>query len=282
MSKIIVAIDFSDCSLNALLHALSIAQNSKSDLILVWVQKAASQTDKFGEITKDESKSVEKEFQALIEKYQPQLPSNKITFKIRTGKVYTEIPEEARVSKAFMVVCGTHGASGFEKFWIGSNANRIVSACTCPVITIRGGINISRPLKKIMMSIDSTQETRQKASFTAMIAKAHDAEVFIVKLYTTKTKAVRQNVDLYASQVERFFTQEGVKFFTSSEETENVPETIINYSKKIDANLISIMTEQESSTSTLWLGPFAQQIVNQSPIPVLSVHSKDVYTGLGF
>ncbi|MCX6285603.1 MAG: universal stress protein [Bacteroidetes bacterium] len=282
MSKIIVAIDFSDCSLNALLHALSIAQNSKSDMSLVWVRKAAGQTDKFGESIKDESKRVEKEFQELIEKDQPELPGNKITYKIRTGKVYTEIADEARTSKAFMVVCGTHGASGFEKFWIGSNANRIVSACTCPVITIRGGINISRPLKKIVMSIDSTQETRQKASFTAMLAKAHDAEINILKLYTTKTKAVRQNVDLYASQVERFFIQEGVKYVTAFEETESVPDAIINYGKKIDANLISIMTEQESSASTLWLGPFAQQIVNQSPIPVLSVHSKDVYTGLGF
>jgi len=282
MSKIVVAIDFSDCSINAFMHALSIAQVTKSDLILVWVQKAAGQTDKFGEITKDESKSVGKEFEKLVAEYQPELKGNKIEFKIRTGKVYTEVAAEARTSKSLIVVCGTHGASGFEKFWIGSNANRIVSACTCPVITIRGGINISRPLKRIILSIDSTQETRQKASFTAMLAKTHDAEIFILKLYSTKTKAVRQNVDLYASQVERFLLKEGVKFNTTIEETDNIATSIINYGKSVDANLISIMTEQESSASTLWLGPYAQQIVNQSPIPVLSVHSRDVYTGLGF
>ncbi|MEI8005019.1 MAG: universal stress protein [Bacteroidota bacterium] len=282
MSKIVVAIDFSDCSINAFLHSLSIAQTVKSDLILVWVQKEAAHADKFNDIGKDPTKDVKKAFQELIDKYQPELPSNTITCKIRTGKVYHEIPAEAKESKAYMVVCGTHGASGFEKFWIGSNANRIVSASACPVITIRGGINIKRPLKKIVLSIDSTQETRQKCSFTAMMAKPHDAEVFILKLYSTKAKAIRQNVDLFASQVERFFLKEGVRFNTVAEETENVPETIINYGKKIDANLLSIMTEQESSASTLWLGPYAQQIVNQSPIPVLSVHSKDVYTGLGF
>ena len=282
MSQIVVAIDFSDCSINAFLHSLSIAQTVKSDLSLVWVQKEAAHADKFNDILNDPIKDVQKAFKELIDKYQPELPVNKITFKIRTGKVYQEIPSEAKESKAYMVVCGTHGASGFEKFWIGSNANRIISACICPVITIRGGINIKRPLKKIVLSIDSTQETRQKCSFTAMMAKPHDAEVYILKLYSTKAKAIRQNVDLYASQVERFFAHEGVKFNTVAEETENIPETIINYGKKIDANLISIMTEQESSASTLWLGPYAQQIVNQSPIPVLSVHSRDVYTGLGF
>jgi nucleotide-binding universal stress UspA family protein len=282
MSKIVVAIDFSDCSINAFLHALSIAQHTKSDMVLVWVQKAATQVDKFEKESNDPTKEVEKAFEDLIGKYQPELPGNKISWKIKTGKVYSEIPKEAKTSKAFLVVSGTHGASGFEHFWIGSNANRIVSACNCPVITIRGGINIKRPLKKIVMSIDSTQETRQKASFTGMLAKAHDADIFILKLYSTRMKEVRQNVDLYGSQVERFFTQEGVRFNTKTVVTESVPASIIDYGKEIDANLISIMTEQESTTSTLWLGPYAQQIVNQSPIPVLSIHSRDVYTGLGF
>jgi len=282
MSKIVVAIDFSDCSINAFLHALSIAQNTKSEISLVWVKKSASSADKFSEISKDPHKEVEKAFKELIDKYQPELPGRAIRYKIRTGKVFTEIATEAKESKALIVVCGTHGASGFEEFWIGSNANRIVSHCACPVITIRGGVKIEVPLTKVVMSIDSTQETRQKASFTGMLAKAHGAEIHIIKLYSTKLKTIRQNVDLFASQVERFFTLEGVKFNTITEETESIPDSIINYGKKINANLISIMTEQESKASTLWLGPYSQQIVNHSPIPVLSVHSKDVYTGLGF
>jgi nucleotide-binding universal stress UspA family protein len=282
MSKIIVAIDFSDCSINAFLHALSIAQHTKSDLVLVWVQKAEDHTDKFEKNGQVATNEVENAFGDLIGKYQPELPDNKILWKIRTGKVYTEIPKEAKTDKAFLVVAGTHGASGFEKFWIGSNANRIVSACNCPVITIRGGINIKKPLKKIVLTIDSTPETRQKASFTGLLAKSHDAEVIILKTYSSKMKEVRQNVDLYASQVERFYIQENVKFSTVSKEAESVPAAIIDYGNEINANLISIMTEQESKASTLWLGPYAQQIVNQSPIPVLSIHSRDVYTGLGF
>jgi len=110
MSKIIVAIDFSDCSINAFLHALSIAQNTKSDIVLVWVQKAAGQTDKFEKGGQVATNEVEKAFEDLITKYQPELPANKILWKIRTGKVYNEIPKEAKTSKAFLVVAGTHGA----------------------------------------------------------------------------------------------------------------------------------------------------------------------------
>jgi nucleotide-binding universal stress UspA family protein len=206
-----------------------------------------------------------------------------MTYKIRTGKVYKEITGEARENRAMLVVAGTHGASGFEEFWIGSNANRIVSASPCPVITIRAGIDIRRPLNKIVLPIDSTMETRQKATFTGYLAKMHEAEIFILSLLTSKVKAIRQNVDLYSNQVALYFESEGIKCHIENMDADNLSDNMIEYAKKIDANLISIMTEQETTTSNLWMGPYAQQTVNHSPIPVLSIHSREVLAaGLGF
>ena len=37
MKKILVAIDFLDCSINALAHAVSIAAKANADLEMVWV-----------------------------------------------------------------------------------------------------------------------------------------------------------------------------------------------------------------------------------------------------
>ncbi|MCX6250232.1 MAG: universal stress protein [Bacteroidetes bacterium] len=272
MSKIIVAIDFSDCSINAFLHALSIAQKCRIDITLVWVQKTVSETDKFEDPSNALLHDVDKQFNELISRYQPELPFNKITYKIRTGKVYKEITSEAKETHAMLVVAGTHGASGFEEFWIGSNANRIIASSPCPVITIRAGINIQRPLSKIVVPIDSTIETRQKATFTAYLAKMHQAEAFILALYTSKVKEIRYNVDVYAQQVAAHFEKEGVKFHVKHMESNNISESMISYAKTLDANLISVMTEQETSTSNLWMGPYAHQTVNHSPIPVLSIH----------
>ena len=182
-----------------------------------------------------------------------------------------------------LIVTGTHGASGFEEFWIGSNANKIVSASTCPVITIRGGINVQRPLARIVLPIDSAEETRQKASFTGFIAKRHQAEIFVLRLYTSKLKAMRHNVDLYCAQVTRHFEEENIKFQIAHKDCVNISDATIEYAKEIDANLIAVMTEQETTTSNIFLGPYAHQIVNHSPIPVLSIHSKDTLaTGQGF
>ena len=51
---------------------------------------------------------------------------------------------------------------------------------------------------------------------------------------------------------------------------------MISYAQKLDANLISIMTEQETSTANLWMGPYAHQTVNHSPFPVLSIHPQQI------
>ncbi len=278
MGKIIAAIDFSDCSINALKHALSIAEVCKCELILVWVGKPASQREKYENQKDDPVENIKERFEKLIEKFAPQYPGVKITFKLRKGKVYKEIAAEAKTSRAMLVVAGTHGASGFDEFWIGSNANRIVSACECPVITIRAGINIRRPLHRIVFPVDSTLDTRQKATFTGHLAKLHDAEVHILRLYSSKVKPIRQNVDFYASQVARYFEQEGIKFLTESMEVTNLADSMIDYAKEVDANLISIMTDQETTTSNLWMGPYAQQVVNHSPYPVLSIHSRELMT----
>ncbi|MFC2102404.1 universal stress protein [Bacteroidota bacterium] len=278
MGKIITAIDFSDCSINAFKHALSIAKACNCELILVWVGTPTSQHEKYEKLKEDPKEDIKKRFEDLIAKHKPQFPGGKISFKIRKGKVYKEIATEAKTSRAMLVIAGTHGASGFEEFWIGSNANRIVSACECPVITIRAGINILRPLHRIVLPVDSTQDTRQKATFTGYLAKLHDAEVHILSLYSTKVKAIRQNVDLYAAQVARHFEQEGIRHRMETIETTNLADAMIDYAKEVDANLISIMTEQETTTSNLWMGPYAQQVVNHSPIPVLSIHSRELMT----
>jgi nucleotide-binding universal stress UspA family protein len=282
MTNIVVALDFSESSVNAFLHALSIAQKCGTDLNLVWVRKSAEDKDKF-DTGGDPTKEVKNQFEGLIGKYQSELPGHKINYKIRTGKVYKEITDEAKESRSMLVVTGTHGASVFVEFWIGSNANRIVSLSPCPVLTIRSGIDIKRPLSRIVLPIDSSTETRQKATFTGYLAKKHDAQIHIVSLYSTKVKAIRRNVDSYSDQVAKYFEEEGVKYIVTNKETDNIADGMIEYAKSVDANLISIMTQQESSTANLWMGPFAQQTVNRSPIPVLCIRPKETLAaGLGF
>jgi nucleotide-binding universal stress UspA family protein len=280
MKKIIVAIDFLDCSVNALAHATSIAEKAGADIKLVWV----NQPDHSKEISKTDPESmiseVEKRFEKLIEEFSPKMGSGKMSYKIREGKVYREIVSEGQETNTDLIIAGTHGSAGFEEFWIGSNANKIVSASSIPIITIRGGIDILKPLNKIVLPLDSTVETRQKLPFTTELAKICDAEIYVLSIYTTKISDVRYRVDTYTDQVIEYLEEEEVKYTRDAIEADNLTKSTIGYAERIGANLISIMTEQERTTANLWLGPFAQQMVNHSPFPVLSMHPKELIRSL--
>jgi nucleotide-binding universal stress UspA family protein len=280
MKKLLVAVDFSECSINALEHAISIANKAEADVEMMFVIKPESTRDMFTEGPQTLSAMVKDKFDEIVEKYQPLMSGNKIAYLIREGKVYREIIKEAERKDVFMVILGTHGSSGFEEFWIGSNAFRIVSGCTKPVITIRGGVSISRDLRKIVLPLDSTPETRQKVPFTSYIAKIFDAEVHILRVYSTSVNAVRRNIDSYAEQVMKHLAEDNIKYVLETVEAENLTDSTIEYALKVNANLISIMTEQETTTKNLLLGPYAQQMVNHSPIPVLSIHPKEMLSAL--
>jgi nucleotide-binding universal stress UspA family protein len=283
MRTIISAIDFSDCSINALEHAISIAAKSDSNILMLWVNNPnTTKTILSSDLSDDLLEEVEHQFTRLINKYEKDLPNSRIDYIIREGKVYKEVVNQARESEAWLIVAGTHGSSGFEELWIGSNANRIVTAAPCPVITIRTGIPIVRDLKKIVMPVDSSMETRQKVPFTSELAKLFDAEVHILATYTTTVENVRGTVMSYAKQSAKYFKEHDVKHFIVETESDNIATSTMEYARQSDANLISIMTEQEKAASNLWLGPYAQQMVHHSPIPVLSIHPMEILISMGY
>ncbi len=276
MKKVILTgIDFSECSINALEHAISIANKADADVCMVWVNRPVSGKEIYL-VSQDQivAEAITR-FEGLIAKYQNQMGRGKIYFKVRKGKIYREIVELADELDAFLVVIGTHGASGFEEFWMGSNAFRIVSAIQRPIISIRGGVDINRTIQKVVMPIDSTVESRQKTPMTALIAKYFDAEIHVLALLSSDVPEIVDTVREYIKQVEVYLKENEVRYIVKELKTNNLTTDTIQYALEVQANLISIMDEQEIKPSNIWLGPFAQQMVHRSPIPVMSIHAKD-------
>jgi len=273
MSKIIVVgIDFSDCSINALEHAISIARNAKAGVRMVWVNHLDYSKEIFATEPDNVVAEATERFNELVKTYRYHLGDQKIDFVMRKGKVYREICNAAAEVKAFLIVIGTHGSSGFEEFWIGSNANRIVSSSKIPIITIRGGVDIHSDLKRIVVPLDSTICTREKLPMAALLAKYFHSEIHLLGLFTTQADDLRYRIKNYVSQAEEYLKENEIRYKIAFAEADNITDETLKYAESIKANLIAIMTEQEISITNLLLGPYALQMVNHSPIPVLSIH----------
>jgi len=278
MKEIIVAVDFSESSVNSIEHALTIAEKARSNVTMLWVNKHGTSETLIGDKDDEQVSEVVSKFEEFIEKYKSYLSTSKLSYKIRNGKVYSEIIKETEELKAELLVIGTHGSSGFEQFWIGSDANKIIANTDCPVITIREGIDIGRNLDRIILPFDFSMETLQKVGITIKMADYFNAEVHVLEMFTTDGRFDQYKVSGYADMAEKHLNRFGIKFVRESLRNDNPTKGAIEYAEKIDANLMVIMTDQVTSPKNLWFGSYAQQMVNQSPIPVLSVSSKDVYS----
>ncbi|MBN2614846.1 MAG: universal stress protein [Bacteroidales bacterium] len=275
MKRIVVGIDFSACSLNALEHAVSIAKKANAGITMAWANHLDYSKEIFSMEPENLQKEVAKRFEKIIKQYRPELGDN-LDYEIGKGKVYKVICDVAHKTDAFLIIVGTHGSSGFEEFWIGSNANRIVSASKLPIITIRAGFKSDIKLKTIVMPLDSTVITRQKVPFTALLAKYFDAEIHVLGVHTSSLDDIRYRIQNYVSQTQTYLKENNVRFKSVFVDTHNISDAVIDYANKVDAQLISIMTEQETTTANLWLGPYAPQMVNHSAIPVLSIHPERI------
>lgn len=276
MKSFLVAVDFSNCSVNALMHAGKLASLTNARIEMIWVNNP--QKTKVS-IAESASTGLINEMNVQLKHLADELIANypglKVDYLIREGKVYKEISLQAEESKSQLIVAGTHGQTGFEKLWMGSNVYRIVSTAPCPVLTIRAGVPVNEYLKTIILPIDSTIETREKVTIAAELAHASHAKVIVLKLYSTDVVEVRDSVDIYAQQVLDFLREEAVEVEMDDSEAKNLTVTTIDYATKVNADMIVIMTEQEKKMANFLIGNFAHQMMNSAAIPVLSVRPQD-------
>ena len=277
MKEIIVAIDFSKGSLHALQYAIHFANTAKCNVMMVYVDCHSVQDVTFSPESGEMRDEVLRNFEELVASVRPGLTGGKLSYKIRKGKVCQELASQAKLNKADLILSGTHGISGFEEFWIGSNAFRTVSCAPCPVITIRSNFDVSRSVRNIVIPIDHTADTIQKVPLAATLAKLFNAEIHILALHSSQLKSLQTKIETTVVKVEKYLSQCGVVCVSNFRFADNLTNTTLEFAAETDADLIIIMTEQESSDANVLLGQFAQQMVNFSPVPIMSVQPREAF-----
>jgi nucleotide-binding universal stress UspA family protein len=143
--KILVPIDFSDYSKNALKYAVEFGMSLKAKLYLVYVIEPIVYPSDFsmGQVSipsaeTDMTKRAEEELGNLARNFSdPELPAETI---IKTGKPFVEIIETAKENDIDLIIMATHGHTGVEHLLFGSTAEKVVRKAPCPVLTLRDPI----------------------------------------------------------------------------------------------------------------------------------------------
>jgi len=274
MKKIIVPTDFSELSKTAFELALLLASKVKANIELVHVVSPDDNTITLGE-KQIRIKDLEEKLSEKVKKSNEKYPEVDIEFILKEGKVYKEVTSQAESIKESVIVTSTHGSSGWEDFFTGSNAYKIVASSARPVFTIRGK-EIPKQINKIVLPLDTTPETREKVPFTAKVASLFDAEIHIVTVLTSDIRDLTHSLKEHAILVKKYLSKYNIESKIEQLHGDNITDMTIDYANKVKADMISIMSEQEKSLSNILLGSYAHQMINKSNLPVLVFPAKQI------
>jgi nucleotide-binding universal stress UspA family protein len=275
MRPVVVGVDFSSSSIHAVEYSIPIANRLGADIVLVWVDKFIPTESIYPDASNETRVEAKKRFTELIAQYRDELKGGlKMDYKLRKGKIYNELETFARSVSATMIIAGSHGLSGFEEYWIGSNAYKIVTYASCPVITVRFDYEIGPEISKILVPVASYPETLQKLPFVAKLADAFNSEVHVVATHYSSLKSIQKIAGKYAHQAVQYLKDHKIRNVYDDIVSDDITKSVLSYATGIGADLIAIMTDQETPANIL-LGPHSQRLINQSPQPVLSMHAQE-------
>jgi nucleotide-binding universal stress UspA family protein len=279
MKNIIIPIDFSEDSMKGIELALLFSRKQYTNIQLVYVQKKSSDYNSPGYF-EEEKKWAEKKFEEVIASYEPRLENaSKLRYIIKSGKIYKEIVGQVESYKDAMVIASTHGASGFEEFFMGSNAFKIISATERPVLTTRKG-KIPDDIGKIVMPLDITVDSRQKVSITAELAELFGAEVHIITVTSSRGQKITKRLEAYSRQAAGYLTSKKIPFRQKSLYGDHIVDLIVVYADSVNADMITIMKEQ--SKSFTFMGTMTHQLLNNATTPVLTISNRETHIKTGF
>ncbi|HEX6846462.1 MAG TPA: universal stress protein [Chitinophagaceae bacterium] len=278
IKNILVPLDFSESSLNALETALDIAKRQNARITLLNVVDSSFMFGFKGvyyisEKTIDSIVDVSvRMLNSLLTKLREEHQVN-CASEVKVGLVPHRIVQTASAIGADIIIMGTHGTSGFREFFIGSTVQKVIKIAACPVLTIppnKKWLNF----KTILFPIRPINGGVEKYDFLRKLIGHNHASIKILILATTYNDLEKNKLQKLVQELKTKLAEDEIKISGDMKTGGNMPEAVLNMSKSIRADIVVITINADSNLKQFFIGPFEQHIVNHAVVPVLSIRPK--------
>ncbi|MCU4166690.1 universal stress protein [Carboxylicivirga caseinilyticus] len=276
MKRILIPIDFSEAALNAMEYGIAVANHINANVRIMHVKTGLHYAPTYAKNQAEYrvNEKVDEWLVDLIKKYDDDyvVPGGKFDFKVREGNVVHEISNQAKYDDSSLIVMGSHGASGFQSKWIGSNAYSLVAHAPCPVIVLNQEMKWNGGIRKIVVPVDYTKASRKKIPVIAGIASVFKSRIFLVAVRESKLQYLLKRVAMFNRQVEKYFvTRAGVEVEKSVLVGKKPVQRLISFAEEKNADLITVHVNHTHNPFVNIFKPFANELINNSSKPVLVV-----------
>ncbi|MDP3507257.1 MAG: universal stress protein [Candidatus Melainabacteria bacterium] len=143
--KVLIAIDDSDCSSNAVDSATRQTWQDDAEFCLISIMAPIYNEYLLAGLCAPSLEEMQAEYknqlQQMIDQKIIQLkknhPNNKISGRVISGSIAESIIDYAKSWDADLIIVGSHGRTGLEKFWLGSVAEKVLNHAPCSVEVVK-------------------------------------------------------------------------------------------------------------------------------------------------
>lgn len=283
MKKILVPIDFSDCSEYALKYAIEIAQDTKTLIHLVHVVEldySFTGGSALGAKLSDKEEGVrpvsqikevfEKADQLLVDMMTPYGEEVHFTSHIIEGDLVGELISFSQTNEIDLIVLGSHGEGGKNNMLIGSNAQKVLRFSKVPVVVIKEDFeNIS--FEKIVYTSNFKEENlNHSLPYIKSIADYYESDLHLLYINTPNKFEETDVVDARIENVIEEFDLSNATFSTFNSSW--IEEGIVKFCNLADVDLLVINTHGYKGIKKLFHHSIAESVANNVKVPVMIIN----------
>ena len=175
---VLVPVDFSDLARNAFAHGAAIARRFDARLTALYVSPFYAPPEHWRTLSippldLDRRRALEKELREFASS--SGASSAEANTIVREGDPAREVLSYASAAHVDLVVLGTHGRRGFQRWVVGSVTNRVTRNADCMVLVVPPGA-AAKDSPRVLCAVDLTEssdETIERAAAFARSMSAH-------------------------------------------------------------------------------------------------------------
>jgi nucleotide-binding universal stress UspA family protein len=273
LRRILVPVDGSESADSALDHAISLAGAVDAEIHLLSV------VDPYVLSTVTERKEVEEELEGIVEEAATRVRDADIEVQtaVEVGFPHEEILDAVSDEAIDLVVMGTHGRSGLQRYVLGSVAEKVVRLSPVPVLTVRVGADGGHPYDDVVVPTDGSDAASPAEPCGVDPAGQFDAVVHALSVVPKgrirSSETVAAHEEAAREAVDRVVAcGDAVGVRVEGTVDHGVPHrTIVDYCENEAADLVVLGTHGRTGVERFVLGSVAEKVVRLSETPVLVV-----------
>lgn len=268
MKKILVPTDFTPLSENALWYACEMSTLLKAEVYILTIQSlpASDDANMAVELIRTIQEASEEKLKILKGNAVKKFPSLKFSTHFGFGIPSLTVKDYLDSGEFDMVIMGSMGTAGIDRFLFGSVAEAISKHSPCPVIILHEETSY-KPLKKIAVAIDINYNF--KASYTVIHRIVDFASMFGAKVhwfYINNKHKEPKTEDIH------FSIDKDESITIEMHNSDNVEKGIGSYCKSNKPDLLVILKRDYGLVEKLFHHSVFSEVLHQQSLPIMVIH----------